>query len=171
MKNYKLVTWLFLGLLVLPGLMGAAETDSTQYTEMSGHYEAIRLALLSDSVDAVMVHATALGEKVSNMRQNITADQAGVAAYDLEACTAALGDIEASTMKLAESPDLEAAREEFFVLTKPMAKYRKLTGDRNTVVAYCPMAQKAWIQPEGDIGNPYMGQKMPKCGEVVGEIN
>jgi hypothetical protein len=31
------------------------------------------------------------------------------------------------------------------------------------------MAQKAWIQPKGEIGNPYLGQEMPKCGDVVKE--
>jgi hypothetical protein len=30
------------------------------------------------------------------------------------------------------------------------------------------MHKKSWLQPAGDeIGNPYAGQSMPKCGEVV----
>ena len=171
MKNHRLVTWLFLGLLVLPGLMGAEETDSTQYMEMPGHYEAIRLALLADSMEGVANHARALAEQASSLRQNVAADLAGVSGHDLEDYLIALGEIESSARQLADFADLESAREEFFVLTRPMAKYRKLAGDEDTIVAYCSMAQKAWIQPEGDIGNPYMGQKMPKCCEVVGEIN
>jgi hypothetical protein len=37
----------------------------------------------------------------------------------------------------------------------------------NTVVVYCAMAEKVWIQPKGEIGNPYYGQSMARCGEVV----
>lgn len=33
---------------------------------------------------------------------------------------------------------------------------------------YCPMVKRSWLQPEGDVGNPYFGRKMPGCGNVVG---
>lgn len=169
MKNYQLVTLLIVGLLMLPAVAGAEEAASTQYMEMSSDYEAIRLALLADSMDGVAEYAHAIEEKASTLRENLSADLAGVSAHDLEEWVSALEDIEASAMKLAESSDLNSAREDLFALTKPMAKYRKLTGDHGTIVAYCPMAQKAWIQPQGEIGNPYFGQEMPTCGEVVGE--
>ena len=169
MKNHGLITLLLVGLLMLPGLLGAEDQGSSQFKEMSGHYEAMRLALLADSMDGVMDHAKALEEKASSLDQNLTAEQAGVSAHDLEDCATALGDIETAAKRLAEASDLETAREEFFVLTKPMAKYRKLTGDETTIVAYCSMAQKAWIQPDQEIGNPYFGQEMPTCGEVIGE--
>ncbi len=42
-----------------------------------------------------------------------------------------------------------------------------MAGIEGTTVVFCPMAKKAWIQPEGEIGNPYLGQEMPTCGEVV----
>ena len=31
--------------------------------------------------------------------------------------------------------------------------------------AYCPMHKRSWLQPDGEIGNPYGG--MPRCGEIV----
>lgn len=169
MKNYQYLGLLIIGLLILPGLMQAEEADSTYYMEMSSHYDEIRQALLADSTGGVAEHAQALAEKASDLRQNISADLAGVSAHDLQSCVTALQEIESSAVKLAETTNLKSAREELFALTRPMAKYRKLTGDQGTVVAYCSMAQKAWIQPEGEIGNPYLGQKMPTCGEVVGE--
>ena len=169
MKDYRPMILVLVGLMMLPGLMSAEDESSTPYAEMAGHYEAIRLALLGDSMEGVMEHAQALKEKASSLSQNITAEQAGVAAHDLEDCAAALVDIATAAEMLEEASELEAARGEFFVLTKPMAKYRKLTGDETTIVAYCPMEQKAWIQPDREIGNPYSGQKMPTCGEVVGE--
>lgn len=169
MKDYLQVCVLVVGLLMLPGVVGAEETGSTRFQEMSSHYEAVRLALLSDSMGGVTEHSQALAEVASDLRKNISADLDEVSIHDLESCVAALGEIESSAQKLAQVSDLKAAREGLFALTKPMAKYRKLTGDQSTVVAYCPMAQKAWIQPGGEIGNPYFGQEMPTCGEVVGE--
>jgi hypothetical protein len=154
-------------LSVLPALT-AAESPA-RFTEISGHYEAIRLALLEDSMSGVSDHARQASEVAADLLENLTADRAGVSAQDLDACAEALAEIESSAARLAQSAELETAREEMFLLTRPMAKYRKLTGDRSTIVAYCSMAQKAWLQPAGELGNPYMGRKMPKCGEVVGE--
>lgn len=169
MKKYVLVNLLIVGMVMLPGLLTAAEAGSTHYLEMSSHYEVIRLSLLADSMGDVVEHARAIGRQAADVRENISTDLAGVPAHDLDQWIGALEEIEASAMKLAGASDLELAREEFSVLTKPMAKLRKLTGAQSTVVAYCPMAQKAWIQPEGEIGNPYYGQEMPNCGQVVGE--
>ena len=169
MKKSTLQTMLTLGLLLFPGLLLADEAGSGRYEELSRHYEAIRLALLADSMEGVTDHGKALMEKAADLGQNLSAESAGVPVHDLEACASALEEIEASAKQIAESADLDSAREALFVLTRPMAKYRKLTGDRSTIVAYCSMAQKAWLQPEGELGNPYMGQKMPRCGEVVGE--
>jgi len=169
MKTHRLSNLLIVGLLTLPGLTQAEDESSSHYTEMSGHYEEIRMALLADSMVDVAAHAEAIEERATDLSDSLSTALAGVSADDLEQCLTALQEIEASAMNLAETSDLESAREEFFVLTKPMAKYRKLTGDQSTVVAYCPMVQEAWIQPAGEIGNPYLGQEMPTCGEVVGE--
>lgn len=167
MKNIQLRGLLVVGLLLTPGLLGAAE--SSVYEEMSGHYEAIRLALLGDSLDGVQEHASAIQASASDLVSNFSAGKAEVADAEAGKLETALQEIESAASRLAASSDLAAARDDFFSLTKPIAQYRKLAGSTGTVVAYCSMAQKAWIQPEGEIGNPYMGQKMPKCGEIVGE--
>lgn len=146
---------------MLSSLSGASETDSAPYTKMSVHYEAIRLALVEDSMEGLAGHAEALAEAASDLLERTELQEVGQ--------VDALGDIRESASRLAEASEIDTARERLFLLTKPLAKYRKLTGDETAVVVYCSMAQKAWIQPEGDIGNPYMGQRMPRCGEVVGE--
>ena len=156
-------------LLLLPGLALAEEAAPTRYERMASHYEAIRLALVGDSLDGVETNAEALLSTAAALRESLSADMTGIAADDFESGVEALEAIESAASKLARSADIESARDAFFVLTRPMAKYRKLTGDPSTLVAYCSMAQKAWVQPRGELGNPYMGQKMPRCGEVVGE--
>ena len=37
-------------------------------------------------------------------------------------------------------------------------------------VAYCPMAKARWLQTSKELANPYMGQEMPKCGEIKEEV-
>jgi hypothetical protein len=69
---------------------------------------------------------------------------------------------------IADSKSLAEARKHFEALSKaaiPVAKKEKLMH-----VAHCPMAMDGkgadWLQKENDvIRNPYMGQKMPKCGK------
>jgi hypothetical protein len=168
MRHRTFIAVVVAGMSALPAFSAGA-VGSVPFAELSGHYEAIRLTLLEDSKSGVAEHARQLSEAAANLREDLAADRAGDQADDRDAFVEALAEIEASAARLAESADLEAAREELFVLTRPMAKYRKLTGDQTTIVAYCSMAQKAWIQPQGELGNPYMGQRMPRCGEVVGE--
>jgi hypothetical protein len=43
----------------------------------------------------------------------------------------------------------------------------KMVGGKGTIVAFCSMTKKSWLQPKGEIGNPYYGKSMPRCGEVV----
>lgn len=167
MRNTQLRRLLAVGLLLIPGVLGAVE--SSAYEEVSGHYEAIRLALLGDSLDGVNAHAEAIQQLANNLVDDFSPERAGVAEVEGGKLEAALREIGVAASSLSTAGDLAAARDDFFSLTRPMAQYRKLAGTAGTVVAYCSMAQKAWIQPEGELGNPYMGQQMPRCGEVVGE--
>ena len=36
---------------------------------------------------------------------------------------------------------------------------------------YCPMAKASWLSSEKEISNPYLGNKMLKCGSVKETIN
>ncbi len=151
----KLITMWALALLTIAGLAGA--DSAANFSELMKPYEEIRQTLLHDAVDGV-------------------AENAGVIRKQADAATAEeeikelLAEISASAGRLAEAPDLEAAREAFYELSKTMVRYRSMVGgDEKPVVAYCPMANKSWLQPEGEIGNPYYGQSMATCGNVVND--
>jgi len=169
MKNHRISGLLIIGLLLIPGFVGAEEADSHPYMKMSSHYEEIRLALLGDSIQGVAEHGQAIQDLAAGLLEDFEAAKTGVPEVEVAVLEAALLEIESAASNLSTADGLASAREDLFVLTGPMARYRKLRDDQSTVVAYCPMAQKAWIQPEGEIGNPYLGQEMPKCGEMVGE--
>jgi hypothetical protein len=168
MKNYQLSGLLIASLLMIPGVVGANEVPNV-YMEMSSQYEAIRLALLEDSTEGVAEHAKSIQDLAKGQLEHFDAGRFIVPDQDIATFEAALQDIQTAASNLSSAGSLAPARETFFALTKPMVRYRKLSGGQDSVVAYCPMAQKAWIQPQGEIGNPYMGQQMPSCGEIVGE--
>ena len=163
-------------LLVLAGgLTGIAVAEDANTSEISTfhallqEYEAVRLSLLDDSLTHVAHRAEAMTGQVTELTQSFDAESAGVAVDKSAECEALLPEILAATTRLAQATNLDEAREAFFALSKPMGRYRKLAGIEGSMVAYCPMVKKAWIQPHGEIGNPYAGQMMPTCGEMIAD--
>ncbi|HET8796626.1 MAG TPA: DUF3347 domain-containing protein [Thermoanaerobaculia bacterium] len=110
-------------------------------------YEAVRQALLKGSFADVQKNAAALAAQAK------TAKQAEVAA---------------KAEAVAKSADLAAARTAFGPLSEEMLKVREgAKGDRPSVY-YCPMVKKSWLQPKGEVGNPY-DSAMEKCGMLKSE--
>jgi hypothetical protein len=157
-------------LLAVGGWFGTATADETNaFQEVLGHYEAIRLALVNDTLEEVLEHAQAIEGRMTKLMEDFRAADAGVPEGESAACKALLPEAASAAELLASAEGLDQARAAFFELSKPLGRYRKLAGSFGTVVVSCPMAKKAWIQPEGEIGNPYMGQGMPVCGQVVAD--
>lgn len=146
MKKY-----LILGLLLLLPQAALASTGDT-FAMLIEPYEDVRQALLHDTSDGVAEKAV----KIRDVAKEHAADDG------------LLAKISDAAGKLAEASDLDNAREAFYEISKLMVQYRsKAGGDGLPVVVYCSMAKKSWLQPEGEIGNPYYGQSMARCGEVV----
>jgi hypothetical protein len=142
------------GLLTAP----AQAADTGQFTPMAEHYEAIWKALSGDTLDGVADHARAIAELAE------TGDHPAEAEEAVPAIVEHAGEL----AREAGAGDLDAAREAFGELTKPLVRYRKAVGAERLEVAYCPMAKKAWLQPDGDLANPYYGSEMLRCGDFVG---
>jgi hypothetical protein len=129
---------LILALLALPLMASPA---------LFSRYEAVRQALLKGSLADVQKNAAALAAQAK------TAKQAEVAA---------------KAEAVAKSADLAAARTAFGPLSEEMVKVREAaSGDRPSVY-YCPMVKKSWLQPKGEVGNPY-DSAMEKCGMLKSE--
>lgn len=150
MKTHRIAFALILTLLagVVPAF---AATPAKDFDAAFGHYEAIRKALLADSLAGVAGHAAAIQKQAQSAPGTLRQE------------------IAAAAGKLAAAKDLKTAREAFYGLSKPMVRWREAAGSKSTVVAYCSMNKKSWLQPAGEIGNPYYGKEMPRCGEVVGK--
>ena len=141
----------------------AGEADPAPTLEaVFGEYEAIRALLANDTGKGVAAHAR-------RMKQAAVAVSKGAA----ESAKPHLADAAASADKLAavDEGDLAAVRLAFGEVSKPLVAL--LASDPKAAVDYhtfeCPMAKgyKQWIQPNAELENPYMGQKMLTCGAEV----
>ena len=78
--------------------------------------------------------------------------------------------IAAAAAKLSQARDLAAARAVFGKLSDALMA---LAGDTDAElgeevkVAYCPMAQKSWLQKGDVVQNPFYGKAMSTCGRIT----
>ncbi|MCB1032278.1 MAG: DUF3347 domain-containing protein [Acidobacteria bacterium] len=145
----------------------AGPAASGPLSAMLGGYETVRRALLDDHLDGVAEAASSIGKSASELAEDFSAEAAGVPAEKVGELKPLLASISLASKELAQTEDLGAARKAFWALTEPLMKYRELAGSDDLRVAYCPMAGKSWLQPDGEIGNPYYGQSMATCGAFV----
>lgn len=160
----------FLGLATMVAAMTAPVAtagDASAFESLNENYEAIRITLLNDNMKGIADNARLIEESATKLQRHYSASHAGVSADNAAACEALLPEISEAAGRLAKASEIEAAREAFGELSKPMVRYREMVSGERPVVVYCPMAKKAWLQPEGEIGNPYYGQSMARCGNVV----
>lgn len=134
------------------------------------HYEMVRARLADDSLEGVGDHARALTENLRPLQQEFDARAAGVEPDATAQAKTLLREIHAAAETLATADGLDATRDAFYELSKPLVRYRELMkGDDKPHVVYCSMAKKSWLQPTEEIGNPYHGSSMKRCGAVVSQ--
>ncbi|MGQ0737043.1 MAG: hypothetical protein ACT4QD_25770 [Acidobacteriota bacterium] len=111
-------------------------------------YLQVQTALAGDQMSGLQAHAQAIA----------------TAALALGKDAEAIG---ASAKKLGASKDLAAARAAFGELSTAIETYAGRTGagfGAGVRLAYCPMADKPWLQKDKEIRNPYYGASMLTCG-------
>jgi len=110
-------------------------------------YLVMQTALVNDDVAPVAAAARILQKGAS---------QLGVEGQALSAAAA----------KAATARTLEAARAAFGDVSIALIGYADATRQPvdGKIVAFCPMANKSWVQSDGPIANPYYGKAMATCG-------
>lgn len=140
-KEKKLLRKLILTLAL------AAAVPALANTTLFSKYEAVRQALLSNSLPKVQATATELSK-------------AAVAAKNQKVATQATA--------LAKSADIAKARLAFAPLSDEMVKVQTSASGARPAVYYCSMIKKSWLQPKGKVGSPY-DPSMAMCGELKSE--
>ena len=134
----------------------------------------IVLAGLSTSTVAAADLPAALVTPYLQVQGALADDQfGGVAApaKSIEVAAAALGKdgekLVATAKALSAAKDIAAARTAFGDLSTELVAYAEKTKSgfgADVKQAFCPMANKPWLQKDKDIKNPYYGASMLTCG-------
>ena len=122
------------------------------------------------------IHETLAQDKTDGVKR--AAGQIAILSEGLDAETVTgehkehYGDVPIKIKKAAEDlerqRDLGAMREAFKALSRPMAMWATMSRPKGVYVVYCLMAKSSWLQKDKTIRNPYHGQEMLTCGEIVG---
>ena len=113
---------------------------------LAAPYLHIQVVLANDSTDGVAEAARAIAAEAAGM-----GEQAATIAATAEA--------------LAETTDLQSARDAFGPLSDALITYGRDVGFGELRLAYCPMVDKEWLQATSEIRNPFYGSMMLTCGE------
>ena len=121
--------------------------------DVVGPYLAIQTALVNDELGPVAAAAKALRAGAESL------------GADGKALSAAAGKIGAAT-------SIDAARAAFGELSVELIAYADKTKQpvEGKIVAFCPMANKSWVQADGAIANPYYGKAMATCGSATRKL-
>lgn len=147
--------------------VSTAQAENRAFDLMVEHYDAIRLQLLADSTSGVDGHATEIADIAARLSKRFDPVEAAVEPSHRPDCLRLLLEIKTAAGELAEATQLEGMRETFGALSASMVHYYEMTGRKDRMVVFCPMLKQVWLQPSGEIGNPYYGTSMPRCGEIV----
>ena len=157
-------TMLFAAIAVLAMAGFAVAQEKAAFDSLFESYDQIRTKLANDSLQGMAELSVSLGTTALRL------EEAEKQKEDYSPCCDALGQIARAADEVAASETLEQARLAFDALSKPMIRYRERVAARGFTTIHCSMADASWLQRQGEqVGNPYMGSKMLRCGTPVEE--
>jgi hypothetical protein len=135
---------------------------------------ALAAAMLISGVAIAADLPAALVDPYLQVQASLASDQfTGVTAnaQAMEKAAAALGKdadkIVQGAQKLGAAKDIAAARTAFGDVSVALQEYAEKTKSgfgKDVRLAFCPMANKPWLQKGKEIRNPYYGASMLTCG-------
>ena len=126
------------------GVMSGVASAELPSSIVSPYLE-IQVALAGDTFDGVKALAARISTEAGELGEHAEA-------------------LQAAARTLAAAGDLNSARTAFGPLSDALITYANDTGLGDLKVAFCPMANKSWVQEGGAIANPYYGSQMLTCG-------
>ncbi len=147
----------------LPGAVAAKLNEALK------HYLAMTDVLANDTTQGVAGHAEQLATALDDLIElDVPADP-----HLWHKHQDAIATARSNAFKLINTADLAEARLRFAQISTSFESLLMATGvppsfEREVQVLHCPMYRKdqggqIWLQPAGDVRNPYMGQRMLEC--------
>jgi hypothetical protein len=128
------------------GAVAIASAQDKAVLEAFDHYELVRVALSTDTLPDVAMHAKMLAP--------LAATVGGPGAKK-------------SADQLVKAKTLADARRHFGDLSAVLVPKFQAEGIPGAHAYMCTMKQKPWMQRGDTIANPYFGKAMPGCGEPL----
>ncbi len=134
-------------------------------------YLQVKNALVDDNGNDAASGGKSISEAMAKL------DKSSFSAEQKKAYDAVADDIKENAEHINEnSGKLDHQREHFEMLSQDMYDLVKsFDGTQKLYKDFCPMANDKkgafWISETKEIKNPYLGKKMPACGDVKEEIN
>jgi hypothetical protein len=144
-----------------------------QFKKFLVDYFALNQALFEDSMDGAKVAAKNLAETVGKFDMSKLAGEQMIFYHAQEA------KLNQGLKGISESADIEEIREELSPVSQSIYSLTKAfrPNDSELYYQFCPMAKNGdganWLSATKEIENPYMGQRMSKCGrtqEVIAQL-
>jgi hypothetical protein len=148
----------------------AQETNNKGINELVSAYLQVKNALTEDNGQGAASSAGEITTAITQLETS-TLSPGTKKMYD-----EVKGDIKEHAEHIgANGGNIEHQREHFELLSQDMIDLVKTSGSSQTLFReFCPMYNNnkggTWLSEMKEIKNPYLGKKMPDCGEVKEEI-
>ena len=157
----------FGALLLLSATITAALADTSKFdkavTKLMKPYLSIHKTLVSDSTDGV----TPAAKKIAKLAKKLNAKT--VTGKHKDHYATLPKKIQDAAAKLVKAKELDAVRDAFKELSRPLVMWATMSKPNGIHVLYCDMAKGSWLQDDRAVRNPYYGTKMLKCGEILSD--
>ena len=162
MKRVLAIPFLFLAsVLPLAAAENPGKCPACSFTAVQQPYDAVRLALTADRLP---------GAKKEAAKLRAAAEAEAAWAKSATGRGPELGkpwtNVATAAAKIERARSLTNARKAFGESSEALRAALKIAERDDFLVVYCPMVKVHWLQPKGEIRNPY-GSAMLNCGRVV----
>ncbi len=146
-----------------------AQNETPIHGILTGYLQ-VKNALTNDNGNDAADGGKAISEAMAKL------DKSSLSAVQTKAYNAVADDMKENAEHIHDnSGKIAHQREHFEMLSQDMYDLVKsFTGTQTLYKDFCPMASDNkgafWISETKEIKNPYLGKKMPTCGEVKEEI-
>ena len=161
-----MISKIALALLLLPVLTAGvaanpAKCPACSFSAVQQPYDAVRLALTEDRLSAAK-------QEAGKLRSAAEAEAAWAKTATGRGPELAKpwASVAAAAGKIEHASTILDARRAFGESSDALRRAALIAGRDDLVVAYCPTVKLHWLQPKGELRNPY-GVAAPKCGRVV----
>lgn len=146
-------------------------TFKTQLTDVVNNYFLLKNAFVESDAAEVKKEAQKVNRSLNNVNMSLLKDEPHHQWMEIE------NNVSSSLSSVIETNDIEKQRKHFEIISDALINAAGIFGVNTdwVYVQFCPMAFNNkgayWLSRTEEIKNPYFGNEMLNCGEVIKKIN